>query len=200
MVLSASRLSPQGVQRMWIETRCHLCGSDSYDVVHDNLNTSAPMEAKTLYKITDHSVAESVRLVHCRKCGFTYLNPRLDGNVYIDNYVSMIDDKYVEQEEGRRASARYILKYLNKNKAGKGRLLDIGCAAGFFLDEARKAGWDVYGVDLCEWGVEHARKKLGLQNVRQGLLSQANFPAGFFDAVVMTDVIEHLIDPKSTLE
>jgi len=182
---------------MWVETRCHLCGSDLYDVVHDNLKKPVDTGEKLLYKITDHSLASSVRVVCCRQCGFTYLNPRSDQNLYVDSYVSMIDDKYLEEEEGRRASARRILKYLNKSK---GTLLDIGCAAGFFLDEARKAGWDVYGVDLSEWAVKHAREKLGLKNVHQELLRQVKFPASFFDVVVMTDVIEHLIDPKSTLE
>ena len=118
----------------------------------------------------------------------------------MDNYISMTDDKYLEEEEGRRASARYILKYLNKRKDGKGTLLDIGCAAGFLLDEARKDGWDVYGVELSEWAVKHAREKMGLKNVCQGTLTEAQFPANFFDVVVMTDVIEHLIDPKTTLD
>ena len=57
---------------MWIETKCHLCGSDSYDVVHDGLKTAVDTPSKTSYKISDHSVAASVRIVCCRKCGLTY--------------------------------------------------------------------------------------------------------------------------------
>ena len=121
---------------MWIETKCHLCESDSYNIVHDNLTTSGDVASKRSYKITDHSLAASVRIVCCRNCGFTYLNPRFDQSFYVDNYISMIDEKYLDEEKNRRASARHILKVLNKRIGSKGKLLDIGCAAGFFLDEA----------------------------------------------------------------
>ena len=45
-----------------------------------------------------------------------------------------------------------------------GKLLEIGCAYGFFLDLARKH-WDVRGLDVAEEGVAHARDDLGLANV-----------------------------------
>jgi len=39
-----------------------------------------------------------------------------------------------------------------------------------------------------------------LPNITLGLLKDANYPANFFDVVVLKDVIEHLTDPKDTLE
>jgi SAM-dependent methyltransferase len=111
----------------------------------------------------------------------------------------MEDEKYVKEAAGRRAAARLILKNLAKYKKG-GKLLDIGCATGFLLDEARKQGWEVYGVEFSNWAVKYAREKLNLPNVTQGTLKEANFSKGFFDAIIMTDVIEHLVDPKATLD
>jgi 2-polyprenyl-3-methyl-5-hydroxy-6-metoxy-1,4-benzoquinol methylase len=113
----------------------------------------------------------------------------------LDNYSRMVDPLYLEEEKGRRLSAKPILKELRQFKK-KGRLLEIGCAAGFFLDEARKDGWDVYGVEISKWACDYARNDLGITNIFNGPLEKAGYPQDYFDAVVMKDVIEHLIDPK----
>ena len=127
------------------------------------------------------------------------MNPRADPAQIHENYTSMADDFYVQEEAGRRRSADSILKYLRKiNKTG--RILDVGCATGFLLDQARKGGWEVYGVELSAWAVDYAKNKLQLPNITQGSLKEANYPANFFDVVVLKDVIEHLTDPKETLE
>jgi Glycosyltransferases involved in cell wall biogenesis len=110
----------------------------------------------------------------------------------------MVDDAYVEEEEGRRLSARSILEILKKLKK-RGKLLDVGCATGFLLDEARKAGWEVSGVELSEWAVGYAKKTLHIDNIFNGLFRDAGYPDNYFDAVVMKDSIEHLADPMSTL-
>ena len=111
----------------------------------------------------------------------------------------MADDLYVQEEAGRRRSADSICKYLRKiNKTGK--ILDVGCATGFLLDQARNGGWEVYGVELSAWAVDYAKNKLQLPNITQGSLKEAHYPANFFDAVVLKDVIEHLTEPKETLE
>jgi SAM-dependent methyltransferase len=111
----------------------------------------------------------------------------------------MADDLYVQEEAGRRRSADFILKYLKKiNKTGK--ILDVGCATGFLLDQARQQGWEVYGVELSAWAVDYAKNKLQLPNIIRASLTEANYPANFFDVVVLKDVIEHLTDPKKNLE
>ena len=140
-----------------------------------------------------------MRIVKCCKCGLIYMNPRPDPARIHENYTSMADDFYMQEEAGRRQSADSILKYLKKiNKTG--RILDVGCATGFLLDQARQRGWEVYGVELSAWAVDYAKNKLQLPNITQGSLKDANYPANFFDVVVLKDVIEHLTDPKETLE
>jgi len=184
---------------MSIKVICNLCGSDHYTVVYDTLVKEQEGNYSDSYKITDHSVNMAVRLVKCFKCGLIYMNPRADHSQIQKNYAAMADDIYVQEEAGRRRSADSILKYLAKiNK--KGRLLDVGCATGFLLDQARKQGWEVYGVELSAWAVDYAENKLQLINIIHGSLKEADFPANFFDAVVLKDVIEHLIDPQETLD
>ena len=51
-----------------------------------------------------------------------------------------------------------FLKYFKKiNKSWQDP--DVGCATGFLLDQARKQGWEVYGVELSAWAVDYAKNK-----------------------------------------
>jgi 2-polyprenyl-3-methyl-5-hydroxy-6-metoxy-1,4-benzoquinol methylase len=110
----------------------------------------------------------------------------------------MVDPDYLEEEQGRRLSVQSILRELKRLKKF-GRLLDVGCATGFLLDEARKYAWETHGVELSKWAVDYARNKFGLTNVSHTILKNAAYPSNYFDVVVLKDSIEHLIDPKSTL-
>ena len=77
---------------------------------------------------------------------------------------------------------------------GGGRpLLDLGCAAGYFLDEARARGWAPIGVDIAASAVAAARGRgnaVAVGDVARGL----PFADGAFPAVSMWDVIEHVTD------
>lgn len=72
-----------------------------------------------------------------------------------------------------------------------GRLLDIGCATGVFLDRARKSGYEVTGIDVSPELADYARKKFDL-DIHQGYLEEQNFADGSFDVITMLDVIEHI--------
>jgi SAM-dependent methyltransferase len=80
-----------------------------------------------------------------------------------------------------------------------GRLLDVGCGNGSFLDQMRQLGWDVTGVEPDGAAVTVAREKLGLR-VFEGSLEEAGLPGGHYDAITMNHVIEHLPDPIVTLK
>ena len=149
---------------MLIEQKCHICDSDSYTVVHEDKNSQASEASPESYKITDHGV-DAVRVIRCHKCGLSFQSPRPVPENIINNYEAMVDDKYLEEEQGRRASARNILKYLNREVKGKGAILDIGCATGFLLDEAKKDGWNVHGVETSHWAAQYAKDNFDLKNI-----------------------------------
>jgi SAM-dependent methyltransferase len=77
-------------------------------------------------------------------------------------------------------------------------LLEVGCAAGFFLKVATEENWQVTGVEIMEPAVSYARNTLGL-DVRAGTLAESDLLAGGYDAVVMIETVEHLLDPAGTL-
>ena len=62
-------------------------------------------------------------------------------------YREMHDDAYLREEAGRRATARRLLGLIGRHVPA-GRLLDVGCGHGLLLDEARRLGYDVAGLEL----------------------------------------------------
>lgn len=79
-----------------------------------------------------------------------------------------------------------------------GKLLDVGCGWGEFLQRMETRGWTVEGVDFDEKAVENARSK-GL-TVHCGRLADLRFADASFDAVTMSHLIEHVHDPLALLK
>jgi SAM-dependent methyltransferase len=78
-----------------------------------------------------------------------------------------------------------------------GRLVEVGCGQGLFLERARGRGWRVQGVEILAPVAARARER-GL-DVFQGPLEEARFPAGAFDVLAMREVIEHVVDPVALM-
>lgn len=144
-------------------------------------------------------------LVKCQGCGFVYVSPRPDakelyalyGETYFHNAESGVVGytNYIHDEPNIRRTAQRRMKQL-ENYVRPGRLLDVGCATGFFMDEARKRGWTVEGLDVSSFGVDYARKHFGLKT-HHGALTELDFENGSYDLVTMWDVIEHVPDPTA---
>lgn len=83
---------------------------------------------------------------------------------------------------------------------GNRRLLDVGCGQGFYLAEMQRQGWDVYGCDISREKVECLTRVFGPDRVLHGEVDQVTFRGGFFDAVSLWHVIEHLYDSASALQ
>ena len=102
---------------------------------------------------------------------------------------------YVAEEPAHRRQARRYLRRLAAAGRRGGRILDVGCAAGFFLDEARRAGWSTRGVEVSEYASARARELLGLDVVTSSFLD-APLGGEQFDVVTFFNVFEHLPNPR----
>lgn len=78
------------------------------------------------------------------------------------------------------------------------KILDIGCGIGYFLEEAKKRNWEVYGTELSEKSVEVCIQK-GI-NVKEGVLNPVNYELEMFDVIMSFEVIEHINNPTSELK
>lgn len=79
----------------------------------------------------------------------------------------------------------------------KGKILDIGCGDGLFLNSLRKLGWQTFGVEINKVAAQKARN-MGLGVINCDLL-EAGFSDDFFDVVRIWSVLEHLHNPAQTL-
>ena len=171
----------QGLQ---LEIACNVCGGENR---------------------RPYRVASGLNLVQCLRCGFIYVYPQpepkelkaLYGETYFQNQQSSVVgySNYLADEVNIRRTARRRLMGLRRY-ISSGNLLDVGCATGFFLDEARALGWEVSGVDVSEFGVSYAREHFG-PDVHYGDLTEMSLPDGNLDLVTMWDVIEHVPDPAA---
>ncbi len=110
-------------------------------------------------------------------------------------YTSGADSTYVDEEPGRRRTFRRALEDFD---CESGRLLDIGCNTGVFMEEARAAGFQVFGVEPSRFAVERAVNDKGL-DVHCGAVP-CDLPwRERFDVISMWDVIEHVDDPLGLL-
>ena len=97
----------------------------------------------------------------------------------------------------KHASYRDLVGTLAGLRPG-GRLLDLGCAMGFLLEVAERAGFEGWGLDLNPEAVRVSRQGFG-DRVAQGELDASAFPGIDFDVVTLIDVLEHVPDPAALL-
>ena len=79
-----------------------------------------------------------------------------------------------------------------------GRVLEVGCGSGLFVEFLRSAGYEAEGVEPSDADAEYARECLGLPVVHGGLDAPSLSP-GRYDAVLLVYVLEHIPDPRDAV-
>jgi 2-polyprenyl-3-methyl-5-hydroxy-6-metoxy-1,4-benzoquinol methylase len=166
--------------------QCPLCGSTS---------------VRTKYSLDkEHSI------LFCSQCTLQYLSPQLSDEalqqLYSEKYYSSWGIKGQEENESTRQMkmATFSLRMnLIKQFRSSGKVLDIGCATGYFLEVAKEEGFEAYGVEYSAYAAQIAQNKFGVNNIFKGTLEQCNFPSKYFDVIAMSDLIEHVRDPIQTM-
>jgi len=172
-----------------VEISCPVCGHERYRVLHKNtLGNSLPDLG---YKFTpDH--LKIYRIVKCNNCGHMYCSP-LPKHLF-EHYIDVEDIEYLRSETQRLATAEKVIAILQKHKKA-GRLLDIGCSTGDFLQIARRY-YDVEGIELSNWAAGIAKGR-GL-TIHESPLSELGLTE-VYDVVTLWGVIEHLENPKNEM-
>lgn len=78
------------------------------------------------------------------------------------------------------------------------RLLEIGCGNGFFLEEAAKQGYKVYGVEPGKQSVEKAKPDIK-KNIIVDIFKPGQFKKNFFDVVCCLQTFDHIPNPNELL-
>jgi glycosyltransferase involved in cell wall biosynthesis/ubiquinone/menaquinone biosynthesis C-methylase UbiE len=150
---------------------------------------------------------QEFRMVRCDECGLMLLNPQPSdeelARIYSAGYFLLGDAPggLAHVTELKRATARGYLGQLQRYTGGKtGRLLELGSGQGDLLLEAQALGYDVTGVEGIEAACAIARDKLGGGGrVVCGDIAALAGEAARYDVCVISDVIEHVRDPREFL-
>ena len=139
-------------------------------------------------------------IVRCLSCSLAMVNPRRKNctEIYIDDDYFGHEDYYYDYEGNKEAyqkGFRSKLKLISRHCSRKGKLLDIGAAYGFFMEEAARYGFEPYGVELSAKAAEYA-KRYGV--VYQKPFTELNIEDRF-SAICFIDSLEHFEQPIAGL-
>ncbi|MEW6741193.1 MAG: class I SAM-dependent methyltransferase [Planctomycetota bacterium] len=149
------------------------------------------------------------RIVRCPGCNLVYTLPRLPSEhireMYQSDYWRSAEAKHFGYTDYLKDAPLYLRTFRMRSRlvdrylSSPGRILEVGCAAGFFLKVMQEKGWETIGVELSQQMVDYARAELALPDVRSGTLLDQDLEEKSFDAITFWDVVEHLEDPRPTL-
>lgn len=145
---------------------------------------------KPLFAIHDY------RFWRCADCRLVQMVPIPETEEAGDDYAGFDLTRYREFMTMFRIpqyerDVSFIRKY-----AESGRLLDIGCGTGEFLDVAARNGFQGFGLEPSRKAYEIARKS---HDVVRGELKDVSFKENHFDVITLWSVLEHVPEPSDFL-
>lgn len=175
---------------------CNLCQADDTELLFEGVDRL-------------HDILGTYKLVCCRQCGLIYIDPMPTSENLAQHYPAdyipyskAVDDEpcFLKRWDRRYGVYKRCRAVVQHSVRQSGRVLDVGCATGNFLDGMRRFGnWQTVGVEPNFYASNYARERLSL-NVFTGSLKEANFEDSSFDIVTLWDVLEHVPDPMATLQ
>lgn len=170
---------------------CNLCGKNKTTKIWDKVRT--------------WEYEEDFQIVQCIYCGLIFLSPRpVRGHIswyypaetyWGDDVTSITKDSQFESK--RRDNYGYLYETIGRVK--KGSILDIGAGTGMFLSYFKDLGWEVSGVEFSGDACSYAKRVFNIP-LKVGDFLDFKFPKEKYDIVTLNNSLEHLYDPKRTLE
>ena len=149
---------------------------------------------------------EEFQIHECQKCGLLFTEPRPSKDKIGEYYKS---EEYYSHQENKHGfipkvyesvkSINLKHKYKIATKGIKaGKILDIGCGVGDFLNTMEKHDWECTGVEPSEEAKTIARKRIKANLYAPEEINQ--MPNASFDMITMWHVLEHVDDLKWQVE
>jgi 2-polyprenyl-3-methyl-5-hydroxy-6-metoxy-1,4-benzoquinol methylase len=171
---------------------CPVCEQRNSKLIYSNLIHTCHVLAKAGIPLSNEQVPTDV--LECNNCGHRYLSKILSDE-RLDYYYNIVETEYYDWQKDnpsdhRPADTKKFAKYIDANTDGN-KIMEIGCGLGYLLSQLKILGNDCYGVEPSSFASSFAREKLSL-NVLTGLLDDNTYPDFKFNAIVLSDVVEHV--------
>ena len=165
-------------------TACPVCGGHEY---------------QPRFRLPDFSKS----IVACVECGTAQVNPLPDEEELRSYYPTAY---YGSEGQKFESLIERFLKVVSSRQASMiaraipdgGSVLDIGCGRGMLLERLADQGCEVHGTELSKDAAVGADERIDLHVCPT--LQAAGFDDNRFDAVVIWHVLEHLSDPRRTID
>lgn len=177
------------------ELRCAVCQSDSYRVRYPE---RIPPAAVLNFSARRNPQKHHARIVECTRCGLVYSNPYFDEDVLKSLYRAAA---YIDELQLDNMAADYLREFVRSTNGldASAKILEIGCANGFFLERLRLAGFpSVYGVEPGKDAVEKASVDMRSRIVND-FFRLDDFRDESFDVVCCFQILDHISDPNTFL-
>lgn len=176
------------------------------------------------YDIQFSKTLKKFLLVKCTNCGLVYLKER-PAQEYIENYYPSNSYHSFKRKTGIERSLRERFKAKIKDRLKQrdrklvdkillnfvpaywrlavlfpkgSKILDIGCGGGWKLDLFQEFGWETYGFDISSEAVQIAKSKG--HEVVIAEIENVSYHDNYFDAILISHVIEHVPNPVLTIK
>ena len=155
---------------------------------------------KTWFSAPDrfHQRSPLYTLVYCTSCSLVWTNdppPPCEMTYhYGADYHRLVNRAGETSPKRWRRHAEILTKF----KSG-GAVLDVGCSSGSFLAALSGQEWNLYGIEMSSNSAEKAVARTGAK-IFVGDVFDAEFEPETFDAITCFDVLEHLYQPRATLQ
>jgi SAM-dependent methyltransferase len=171
------------------------------------------MSEKTInIKSRDHkgtivASANGFDVINCKICRFKHIIPipieeELEQVYQLDYYTKekpLYIERFREDIDWWNIVYTHRYEFLEQHLPASHRcLLDIGSGPGFFLLNGRERGWHVKGIEPSVKAAEHSRS-MGLEVVNAFFSEETAPKLGRFDAINLSEVLEHISDPSGLL-
>ena len=172
--------------------KCPWCGSDKSQI--------------HLWLKDEFLTHEDFQIYECKSCGLLYTEPRPDKNEIGKYYQSETYYSHKENKKGFIPKIYETVKRVNLKRKYKlatkempqGKVLDIGCGVGDFLQIMETQGWDTMGIEPSEEAKAIATKRLNNKVLNPEEIDQLKDQS--FDLITMWHVLEHVDNLKEEIQ
>ena len=151
-------------------------------------------------RLKNKYVVQGYTITVCTDCSVLFVRNVLTVGV-LQEYYRDLEANLVYEEENKNFLDRYYRRVINevdiiRNDNQKGAILDVGCSAGYFLQQM--VGWERYGVEISRKYADKAKAKFG-DSIVWGSFEDYPTRKAYFDVITLQDSFDHMVDPYSVL-